>query len=168
MPTYCIFANTLFLFPLRSISRVTVNPDCVSKFNELKLGKTIKYIIYKLSDNYKEIEVEESSTDAEWENFQNKILNAKSSYKGKEGKGPRYAVYDFQYELEGGEGTRNKIVFISWSPDEGTLVFPRMTYASSKEALKNALNGIAAEVQANNEDEIEYSTILKDISKGKR
>lgn len=88
---------------------------------------------------------------------------------------------------------RNKIVFISWSPDEGTLVFvrgdlflffpplsghasidywinrqPRMTYASSKEALKNALNGLGAEVQANNEDEIEYSTILKDISKGKR
>lgn len=82
-------------------------------------------------------------------------------------------------------------MFISWSPDEGTLVFvshpfhtytrisktsltlrsikqPRMTYASSKEALKNALNGISAEVQANRDDEIEYSTILKDISKGKR
>lgn len=45
---------------------------------------------------------------------------------------------------------------------------PRMTYASSKESLKNALNGIAAEVQANRDDEIEYDTILKDISKGKR
>ncbi|KAL9023136.1 MAG: hypothetical protein Q9196_007368 [Gyalolechia fulgens] len=148
-------------------SGVTVSPECIEKFNELKLGKSIKYIIYKLSDDYKEIVVEEASTDAEWEHFQEKIVNAKASYKGKEGKGPRYAVYDFQYELEGGEGTRNKIVFISWSPDDGTLVFPRMTYASSKEALKNALNGLGAEVQANNEDEIEYSTILKDISKGK-
>lgn len=45
---------------------------------------------------------------------------------------------------------------------------PRMTYASSKEALKNALNGIAAEVQANRDDEIEYTTILKDLTKGKR
>ena len=43
-----------------------------------------------------------------------------------------------------------------------------MTYASSKEALKNALSGLAAEVQANSDDEIEYETILKDISKGKR
>ncbi|KAL8844163.1 MAG: hypothetical protein Q9205_002796 [Flavoplaca limonia] len=151
-----------------SKSGVAVTPDCVTKFNELKLGKTIKYIIYKLSDDYKEVVVEETSTDPEWENFQKKIMDAKSSYKGKEGAGPRYAVYDFQYELEGGEGTRNKIVFISWSPDEGTLVFPRMTYASSKEALKNALNGIGAEVQANNEDEIEYSRILSGISKGKR
>ena len=48
------------------------------------------------------------------------------------------------------------------------LLQPRMTYASSKESLKNALNGIAAEVQANRDDEIEYATILKDISKGKR
>lgn len=50
--------------------------------------------------------VEDSSTDDDWENFQEKLLNAKASHKGKEGKGPRYAVYDFQYELEGGEGTR--------------------------------------------------------------
>ncbi|KAL8951807.1 MAG: hypothetical protein Q9222_002223 [Ikaeria aurantiellina] len=149
-------------------SGVTVTPDCVTKFNDLKLGKSIKYIIYKLSDDYTQIVVEDSSTDPEWENFQSKIMNAKASYKGKEGKGPRYAVYDFQYELEGGEGTRNKIVFIAWSPDEGTLVMPRMTYASSKEALKNALNGIAAEVQANNDEEIEYSTILEKITKGKR
>jgi len=43
-----------------------------------------------------------------------------------------------------------------------------MTYASSKEALKNALNGIAAEIQANRDDEIEYDTVLKDITRGKR
>jgi len=152
-----------------SKSGVSVSPECISVFNELKLGKgAIKYIIYKLSDDYKEIVVEDKGADGDWEAFQNKLLNAKSSYKGKEGKGPRYAVYDFDYELESGEGKRSKITFISWSPDEGTLVFPRMTYASSKEALKNALNGIASEVQANRDDEIEYDTILKDITRGKR
>ncbi|MCJ1284254.1 cofilin [Xylographa opegraphella] len=152
-----------------SKSGISVAPECISSFNELKLGKgTIKYIIYKLSDDYKEIVVEEKSADGDWEKFQSKLMNAKSSHKGKEGKGPRYAVYDFDYELEAGEGKRSKITFISWSPDEGTLVFPRMTYASSKESLKNALNGIAAEVQANRDDEIEYATILKDITRGRR
>ena len=72
----------------------------------MKLGKQLKYIIFKMSDDYKEIVVEEKSDDSNWETFQNKLLNAKSSVKGKEGKGPRYAVYDFQYELPGGEGTR--------------------------------------------------------------
>lgn len=50
--------------------------------------------------------VEDYSSDKEWETFRNKLLAAKSSAKGKEGKGPRYAVYDFQYELANGEGTR--------------------------------------------------------------
>ena len=85
---------------------VSISPECITKFNELKLGKTLKYVIYKLSDDYKEIVVEDSSTDSDWEKFQNNLLGAKSGHKGKEGKGPRYAVYDFQYELEGGEGTR--------------------------------------------------------------
>ncbi|KAL8827346.1 MAG: hypothetical protein Q9191_003238 [Dirinaria sp. TL-2023a] len=168
-----------------SKSGVSVAPECISKYNELKLGKEIKYIIYKLSDDYKEIVVEDYSSDKDWDIFRNKLLSAKASYKGKEGKGPRYAVYDFQWDLASGEGTRNKIVFISWSPDEGTLVMvrsirlaqnptltntsqPRMTYASSKEALKNALPGLGAEVQANGEDAIEYETILKDVSKGAR
>lgn len=151
-----------------SKSGVSVAPECVAAFNELKIGRQLKYIIYKLSDDYKEVVVEDKGTDPDWEKFQSKLMNARSGYKGKEGKGPRYAVYDVDYELEGGEGKRSKITFISWSPDEGTLVFPRMTYASSKEALKNALNGIAAEVQANRDDEIEYDTILRDITRGKR
>lgn len=151
-----------------SKSGVSVASECITKYNELKLGKEIKYIIYKLSDDYKEIVVEDYSSDKDWDTFRNKLLNAKASYKNKEGKGPRYAVYDFQWDLASGEGTRNKIVFISWSPDEGTLVMPRMTYASSKEALKNALPGLGAEVQANGEDAIEYETILKDVSKGAR
>ena len=47
-------------------------------------------------------------------------------------------------------------------------VQPRMTYASSKETLKNALPGLGHEVQANREDEIEYETILKDVTKASR
>lgn len=85
---------------------VSVAPECITKYNELKLGHALKYIIYKLTDDYKEIVVEETSQDGNWETFQSKLMNAKASYKGKEGKGPRYAVYDFEYELEAGEGKR--------------------------------------------------------------
>lgn len=176
-------------------------PECVEAFNELKLGKTIKYVIFKLSDDYKEIVVEHKSTDSDWESFRTKILSATASSKGKEGKGPRYAVYDFEYELQAGEGKRYESSGCTWVwlmrcfletrfassigppmrvrsswyglslPRCGLSLpvkQPKMTYASSKEALKNALSGIGAEVQANGEDEIEYETILKDISKGKR
>lgn len=96
----------------------------MSKFNELKLNKKIKYIIYKLSDDNREIVVEEASEDGNWDNFREKLVNAKTKNKavgclpsyslwrpliflqGKEGKGPRYAVYDFNYDLASGEGAR--------------------------------------------------------------
>jgi cofilin len=41
-----------------------------------------------------------------------------------------------------------------------------MVYASSKDALKKSLNGIAAEYQANGGDDIEYDEVLKSVSKG--
>lgn len=61
---------------------------------------------------------------------------------GAVGKGPRYAVYDFEYQLASGEGTRyvfftqwwteeveglmmrnrNKITFIAWSPDDAGIM----------------------------------------------
>ena len=50
--------------------------------------------------------MEDKSADGDWESFQTKLMEAKSSHRGKEGKGPRYAVYDFDYELEAGEGKR--------------------------------------------------------------
>ena len=100
-------------------SSVSVAPECISAFNELKLGKDIKWIIYKISDDWREIVVEETSKDSDYSTFREKLLNAKSKdKKGKEGMGGRYAVYDVQYDLESGEGTRNKITFISWCPDD--------------------------------------------------
>jgi cofilin len=100
-------------------SGVSVAPECISAFNDLKLKKELKYIIYKISDDWKEIVVEETSTDGDYSTFRQKLLDAKSKdKKGKEGIGGRYAVFDIEYDLESGEGKRNKITFISWCPDD--------------------------------------------------
>jgi Cofilin/tropomyosin-type actin-binding protein len=51
--------------------------------------------------------IEEQSNDPEWDNFRQKLESAESKDKrGKVTKGPRYAVYDFEYELSAGEGKR--------------------------------------------------------------
>ncbi|KAH8205501.1 hypothetical protein TruAng_000407 [Truncatella angustata] len=140
--------------------------DCINAFNDLKLQKKFKYIIYKLSENNSEIVVEDASTNGDWEAFREKLISAQHKSKtGAVGKGPRYAVYDFEYQLASGEGSRNKITFIAWSPDDAG-VMAKMVYASSKDALKRALNGIATEIQANDSDDIEYDSILKTVSKG--
>lgn len=47
-----------------------------------------------------------------------------------------------------------------------TVTQAKMVYASSKDALKRSLNGVATELQANDQDDIEYDTVLKTVSKG--
>jgi len=44
---------------------------------------------------------------------------------------------------------------------------PRMMYSSSKDALKRALNGLAADIQANDPDDIEHDSIISRVSKGR-
>jgi len=150
-----------------SQSGATVNQECITAYNDLKLNKKYKYVIYKLSDDNKEIVVDSTSEGAEdYEAFREKLINAKTKTKsGAIGKGPRYAVYDFEYQLASGEGIRNKITFIAWSPDDAGIM-AKMVYASSKEALKRALTGIATELQANDADDIEYDSVIKTVSKG--
>ena len=66
--------------------------------------------------------VENSSTSGDYEAFREKLVSAKSTDKnGKEGIGPRYAVFDVAYDAPGGDGKRSKITFIAWSPDNASL-----------------------------------------------
>jgi cofilin len=63
-----------------------------------------KYIIYKISDDQKEIVVEEVGKDQDYNVFREKLTAAKE----KNGKSrPSYAIYDIEFELEGGEGKRS-------------------------------------------------------------
>ncbi len=43
-----------------------------------------------------------------------------------------------------------------------------MMYSTSKEAIKRSLNGLAADIQANDADDIEFDTIKSRVSKGGR
>ncbi|KFY99452.1 hypothetical protein V500_01369 [Pseudogymnoascus sp. VKM F-4518 (FW-2643)] len=150
----------------KSQSGATLSQECIVAYNDLKLKKKYKFIIFKLSDDYKEIVVEDASTDEDWENFREKLVNATTKSKsGTVEKGPRYAVYDFKYSLASGDGERNKLIFIAWSPGDAS-VQSKMIYASSKETLKRSLSGIASELQANDSDDIEYDPIVKIVSKG--
>ena len=42
-----------------------------------------------------------------------------------------------------------------------------MMYSSSKEAIKRSLNGLAADIQANDPDDIEYETVISKVAKGR-
>jgi len=153
---------------MASSSGIQVNQECIDIVNEMRLKKEIKWAIFHIPKlDSKEIEVEEYSTNADWEEFRQKLINSKSlDKKGNEVRGCRYAVYDFNYELANGEGQRAKLSFISWSPDD-TSPPPKMLYASSKDVLKRSLSGLSGEeLQANDESDLEENEMLKAASKG--
>lgn len=144
-------------------SGVSVQDECVNKFNEFRLSKgKIKYIIYKISDNKKDVVVDKVGDDPDYEVFRSDLEKAQDS-QGRPA--PRYATYDVEYDLGGGEGKRSKIIFISWVPDNTPTMWS-MIYASTREVLKNALN-VTTSIHADDKSDIEWKTVLNEASGGK-
>lgn len=141
-----------------SRSGVGVSDEAVSLFNELKIGSkkgNINYIIYKISDDKTTIVVENSGKADSYDEFIEQFPENDC----------RYAVYDFEFELPNGEGKRNKMVFYTWSPATSSIK-SKMIYASSKDALRLAINGIAVDIQGTDFSEIAHETVLERVSRG--
>ncbi|RCK65009.1 Cofilin [Candida viswanathii] len=138
-----------------SRSGVSVADESLTAFNELKLGKKYKFVIFTLNDDKTQIVVDETSTDSDYDAFLEKLPENEC----------KYAVYDFEYEIGGVEGKRSKIVFFTWSPDTAP-VRAKMVYASSKDSLRRALNGVAADVQGTDFSEVAYESVLERVSRG--
>lgn len=144
----------LFLLLLSLYYSVAVADESLTVFNELKLGKKYKFIIFALNDNKTEIIVKDKSNDESYDAFLEKLPENDCLY----------AVYDFEYEL-GSDGKRSKIIFFTWSPDTAPIR-SKMVYASSKDALRRSLNGIAADIQGTDFSEVSYETVLERASRG--
>ncbi|EMG47725.1 hypothetical protein G210_1830 [Candida maltosa Xu316] len=133
---------------------VTVSDESKSVYDELKLGKKYKFIIYKLSEDKTQVVTDEASTEGEYAAFLKKLPENEC----------RYAVYDFEYEAEGEEGKRSKLVLFTWSP-ESACVKDKMIFASSKDSLKDALSGVATEVQGTDFSEVDYESVLDKVTR---
>ncbi|KAG0636923.1 hypothetical protein HOY80DRAFT_311921, partial [Tuber brumale] len=131
--------------------------DVVKEFEELKLGKKLAYILYNFSGDNKfivvEKKIEKDAKKTPREQYEEFIIALPEDQ-------CRYAIYDFTYDLPNGEGTRNKIVFFAWSPDNAK-VRNKMLCASSKDSLRRSLTGVAAEIQGTDYSEIAYDVVLQ-------
>lgn len=88
--------------------RVSITDECINAFNEFRMSggskaaKT-KFIIFKIADNKKEVVIDEVSQDPDYEVFRSHLEAARDD---KGNPAPRYAVYDVEFDLGGGEGKR--------------------------------------------------------------
>ncbi|KDQ62618.1 hypothetical protein JAAARDRAFT_54545 [Jaapia argillacea MUCL 33604] len=134
-------------------SGVAVSSECLSEYQTLKLGKKLKYIIFTLNKDNTEIIVEKTSNSHEYEDFLADLPEGDC----------RYAVYDYEYELEEG-GKRNKLAFVAWSPDDAR-VKRKMLFASSKDAIRRSLVGIAVEIQGTDLSEVAFETVVAKLGR---
>jgi cofilin len=135
-------------------SGVTLKPDCVSVFTDMKLGHKYRYIIYALTDDLKQIQVLKTAPPTStYDNFVEELKEAEDHRQC------RYGVFDAEYKLKDGQ-TRQKLVFFLWSP-EGAVIKQKMIYTSSKDYLKKALVGIGKEVQACDYGDLDWTSVLE-------
>jgi len=132
-------------------SGVAVSEDVLTKYQELKLGHSFRYVTFKLNADQSAVVVDSTAPPAtKYEDFV-KILPANDC---------RYAVFDFEYEFEGGQ--RNKILFVVWAPDSAKIK-AKMLYASTKEAIRKKLVGVGVEIQATDLAEIDREAVLEKV-----
>lgn len=137
-------------------SGVAVNDECATEFNELKLRKAYRYIIFALTDDLKTIEIRSKGRrDATYDEFLAELKQAEEMNQC------RYGVFDVDFV--GAEAMeRAKLVFMLWSPDNAA-VKQKMLYASSKDYLKRELVGIGKEVQATDFAEASLDNVLEKL-----
>ncbi|KAI9179135.1 cofilin [Blastocladiella emersonii ATCC 22665] len=133
---------------------IAVADNCIDVFTDLKLGKKLAYIVYKLNDSMTEIVVEKTApAGTAYDAFLADLPAADC----------RYAVFDFEFEHPEG-GIRNKIIFVSWAPDEAR-VRSKMVYAGSRDALRRKLVGIHAEIQGTDLSEVDQASVLEKVNR---
>ncbi|KAF9987674.1 cofilin [Mortierella antarctica] len=128
-------------------SGATVSDSCLEAFNKLKLEHKYKYIVFKVSDDNKEIIVEKTSDSGDYEAFLKDLPNDDC----------RFAVYDFELEIE---GNRWRDLFYSWAPDAATIK-SKMLYTASKSAFRKCFVGIAEDITGTEYDEISFEKVAK-------
>ena len=138
---------------LWTMSGVACNDACVDMFNEMKIRHTKRFITFKIVDK-KSIEIDAAG---EKEKTYDDFLAAMPENE------PRYAVVDVQFETDDGR-PQDKIVFFLWSPDS-CGVKDKMLYASSKDAIRKKLQGVAREIQANDRSELELKEVVDILKK---
>ncbi|MEU8851964.1 actin depolymerization factor/cofilin-like domain-containing protein [Streptomyces sp. NPDC048564] len=137
-----------------SASGVMVNDVCLQEFQALKLKKQHKYVIFNLSGDNTEIIVEKVSSSTDYDDFIADLPESEC----------RWAAYDFEFEQEGG-GKRSKLTLVSWAP-ETARIKQKMAFASSKDALRRALVGIAIEIQGTEYSEVAYESVPDKANRG--
>ncbi|KAK4538173.1 hypothetical protein CDCA_CDCA16G4198 [Cyanidium caldarium] len=145
-------------------SGVAVDPSCCQELQTLIRASPRKYraVVFRVSKDLRTVIVERTlpssnitgrSALEDWQEFIAPECLPRDDC--------RYAAYDFEFDTAE-TGKKNKIIFMLWSP-AGAPIKSKMVYTSSRQALIGSLDGVQKEVQATDDEELEYSWVESQV-----
>ncbi|KAF3796433.1 Actin-depolymerizing factor 5 [Nymphaea thermarum] len=155
MPT-CSFLTKRSLFSCFLVHKrngLPISDECKNMFTELKKKKAHKFIVFKIDEHSKLVMVDQVGGSA-------------ASYEELAASLPiddcRYAVFDFDF-VTIDNFPMSKTFLITWSPS-ASKIRAKMLYATFKDGLRRALEGIHYELQATDPTEMGIE-VIKDKAK---
>lgn len=132
-------------------SGIPVEDSCIKAFHVLKSKRNVNTVIYRLSDN-----LETVTTDFKGNLTHDELLEALPAAE------TRFVIYDLVFATA--DGTRkDKIVLISWCP-EAAEIEQRVAHSTTRNALRDLLDGVQAYVQATDLSDVEYDELVSRTS----
>lgn len=129
-------------------SGMGVAPDIRDTFLELQMKKAFRYVIFKIEEKQKQVVVEK--TGATTESYDDFLASLPEN-------DCRYALYDFDF-VTGENVQKSKIFFIAWSPST-SRIRAKMLYSTSKDRIKQELDGFHYEIQATDPTEVDLEVL---------
>lgn len=118
------------------------------EFQNIKQKLQYRYILFKIEDTKTIVVDFVAPRDETWDQFTERL-----------GSEPRYGLYDAEYLADDG-GRQTQLIFIMYSPDTCGIK-DKMLYASSKDALKLALGGVAKERQIYDDSDKDFEQVVE-------
>jgi len=141
---------------------VTMKDECKQAYEDMKLKKVKqRFLVFAVEGDGKSIGIEaKGETTGKTADFEQEYEAFKKALPEEE---PRYAVCDVEYQTDDGR-PQAKLVFFLWVPDT-CATKKKMLYAASKDALKKNLQGLSAEIQANDRSDLDLDEVKKSCMK---
>ncbi|KAG5018038.1 hypothetical protein JHK87_013893 [Glycine soja] len=130
-----------------------VTDECKNSFMDMKWKKEHRYIVFKIDEGSRLVTVDKLGGPTEGYDDLTASLPTDDC---------RYAVFDFDF-VTVDNCRKSKIFFIAWSPT-ASRIRAKILYATSKDGLRRALDGISYELQATDPTEMGFD-VIRDIAK---
>eukprot|EP01025_Chloroclados_australasicus_P045030 TRINITY_DN490_c0_g1_i1.p1 TRINITY_DN490_c0_g1~~TRINITY_DN490_c0_g1_i1.p1 ORF type:complete len:316 (+),score=46.12 TRINITY_DN490_c0_g1_i1:130-1077(+) len=135
-----------------SMSGIKVHKDAINLYNYVKAKKAHKWMTYRLDTAGMEVVVADvGSSNSTYQEFIQAFPENEC----------RYGVFDWEYINSEGE-VFGKLLFLHWAPDSAS-VKNKMMYASTKDFFKGFMDGLAVELQATDQQELEEDVAFEAV-----